>query len=68
MWFIAYRHSLRLGESGVKFVQSETDAAAEGLNLESSGYVVTKVAPTSKTRMNAFLAGTLSNPEQPVLG
>jgi hypothetical protein len=68
MWFIAYRHSLRPGEAGVKFVQSETDAAAAGLHLESSGYVITKVAPTSKTRMDAFLAGTLTDPEQPTLG
>ena len=58
MWFIAYHHSAR-PEAGIKFVESKDAATTEGLRLEASGYVITNVAPTSKTRMDAFLAGTL---------
>jgi len=68
MWFIAYRHPLRPDEAGIKFVQSEAATVADRQRLESSGYVVTKIAPTSKARMDAFLAGTLLDPKQPVLG
>jgi hypothetical protein len=68
VWFVAYHHSLRVSEAGIKFVRTELEAIAEGHRLEPLGYVVTNVAPTSKTRMDAFLAGTLSDPEQPLLG
>jgi hypothetical protein len=68
VWFIAYRHSARPDEAGIKFVPSEAATAAEGLRLESLGYVVTRIAPTSKTRMDAFLAGTLRDPGQRLLG
>jgi hypothetical protein len=68
VWFVAYHHSIRLTEAGIKFVRNELDAIAEGERLEPLGYVVTNVAPTSKTRMDAFLAGTLADPEQPLLG
>jgi hypothetical protein len=54
------------GDSGV--VRNEVEAIAEGERLGPLGYVITNVAPTSKTRMDAFLAGTLSDPEQPLLG
>jgi hypothetical protein len=68
VWFVAYHHSIRTTEAGIKFVRNEVDAIVEGQRLEPLGYVVTNVAPTSKTRMDAFLAGTLSDPEQPLLG
>ena len=68
MWFIAYQHPLRPKEAGVKFVQSEAATVAEGQSLGALGYTVTKIAPTSKSRMDAFLAGTLADPEQPLLG
>ena len=67
MWFIAYHHSLRLDEAGVKFMHSEAEAIAEKERLEPLGYIVTKIEPTSKVRMKAFLAGTLSAPEQRLL-
>jgi len=67
-WFIAYRHSIRKEEAGVKFLEQEAEAIAEGRRLESLGFIITKIAPTSKARMDAFLAGTLPDPEQPVLG
>jgi hypothetical protein len=68
VWFVAYHHSVRITEAGIKFVRTEVEAVAEGQRLEPLGYVVTNVAPTSQTRMDAFLAGTLSDPEQPLLG
>jgi hypothetical protein len=68
MWFIAYRHPLRPDEAGVKFVQDETASIAGIQQLAASGYVITSVAPTSKARMEAFLAGTLADPEQPLVG
>ena len=45
----------------------EAEAIAEGQRLELLGYVITKIAQTSKARMKAFLAGTLSAPDQPLL-
>jgi hypothetical protein len=68
VWFIAYRHSARPDEAGIKFVPSEAATVAESRRLEALGYIITKVAPTSKTRMDAFLAGTLRDPGQPLLG
>jgi len=68
MWFIACRHPLRPDETGVKFVQDEAKAIAEAQHLEASGYVAMKLAPTSKARMDEFMAATLADPEQPVLG
>ena len=68
MWFIAYHHSLRPNEAGIKFVANERATTAEQLALERLGYVITRVAPTFKSRMDAFLDGTLLDPEQPVLG
>jgi hypothetical protein len=68
VWFIAYRHLLRSDEAGIKFVQNEAQSIASGQSLKSLGYEITKVAPTSKARMDAFLAGTLTDPEQPLLG
>jgi hypothetical protein len=44
VWFITYRHPLRPGEAGVKFVGSEAEAIAEGQRLELLGYVVNKIA------------------------
>jgi hypothetical protein len=67
MWFIEYRHLLRPDEGGIKFVENEKATFASGRELEASGYVVTNVAPTSKARA-AFMAGTLSDPNQPLLG
>jgi hypothetical protein len=49
-------------------VHSEAEADTEEESLESVGYVVTKIAPTSRAHIEAFLAGTLSDPEQPLLG
>jgi len=68
VWFVAYQHSTRANEAGVKFVHTEVEAIAEGQRLGSLGYVITNVEPTSKARMAAFLGGTLTDPEQPVLG
>jgi hypothetical protein len=67
VWFITYRHSIRSDEAGIKFVRVEAEAIAEGQRLELLGYVITKIAQTSKARMKAFLAGTLSAPDQPLL-
>jgi hypothetical protein len=64
VWFIAYRHSLRPDEAGLKFVHEEAEAVAGGERLKAQGYVITKVAPTSQARMDAFMAGTLSDPDQ----
>jgi hypothetical protein len=44
VWFVAYRHSLRPDEAGVKFVHDQSAAAAEKQDLESRGYVVARVA------------------------
>jgi hypothetical protein len=68
VWFVAYHHSIRANEAGIKFVRTEAEAVIEGERLGPLGYVITNIAPTSKTRMDAFLAGTLTDPEQPVLG
>jgi hypothetical protein len=67
VWFVAYHHSLRPDEAGVKFVTSEAETITEKKRLELLGYIVTKIEPTSKARMEDFLAGTLSAPEQPLL-
>ena len=64
VWFIAYCHSFRPNEAGVKFVRGEAEAMTERQRLEALGYAITNVAPTSKTRMDAFLAGTITDPEQ----
>jgi hypothetical protein len=54
VWFIAYHHSLRPDEAGVKFAHNEAEAIPEKERLESRGYMVTKIEPTSKARMAAF--------------
>jgi hypothetical protein len=64
MWFVTYRHSQRPDEAGIRFVHGEAAAIAEGQRLMALGCLVTKIAPTSKARIEAFLAGTLSDPEQ----
>jgi hypothetical protein len=43
-WIIAYRHSGRPDEAGVKFVPDGTQAVAERARLESLGNVVTRIA------------------------
>jgi hypothetical protein len=53
VWFVAYHHSIRLSEAGIKFVRNELDAIAERERLKPLGYIVTNIAPTSKTRMDA---------------
>jgi hypothetical protein len=65
VWFVAYHHSLRPDEAGVKFVPIEAEAVAERKRLEALGYMVTKIEPASKTRMDAFLADI--PPEQRLL-
>jgi hypothetical protein len=60
-WFVAYRHSIRIDEAGVKFLCEEAEAIAEGRRLGSLGYVITNIAPTSKARMDTFLTATLSS-------
>jgi hypothetical protein len=57
MWFIAYRHPRRPDEAGIKFVQSEAEAVAEGRQLEARSYIIEKIALTSKARVDAYLAG-----------
>jgi hypothetical protein len=64
VWFITYRHAIRPNEAGIKFVHNEAATVTEVRHLEAVGYVITKIAPTSKTRMDAFLAGTLADPER----
>ncbi len=61
MWFITYHQPFRPDEAGVKFVNGEAEANAEAERLKAYGYVITKIAPTSKTRIEAFLAGTVSD-------
>ena len=56
VWFVAYHHSLRANEAGVKFVLNEVDALAEGQRLEPLRYVITNVAPTSKTPHGRFFS------------
>jgi hypothetical protein len=68
MWFITYRNPLRPGEGGIKLVLGKDATLVAGQHLEASGYVITKVAPTSKARMDALLAGTVSDPKQSPLG
>jgi hypothetical protein len=67
-WFVAYRHSIRTDEAGVKFLHGEAEAIAEGRRLGALGYVVTNVSLTSKARTETLLAGARSNFEQPLLG
>jgi hypothetical protein len=62
VWFVAYQHSLRLDEAGIKFVSSEAETVIERLRLEAHSYIITRVAQTSNARMNAFLAGNLAYP------
>ena len=68
MWFIEYRHSARPDEGGIKFVENEKATLAASQHLELEGYLITNVAPTSKARMDAFLAGTLADPWEPPVG
>jgi hypothetical protein len=67
VWFITYQSSARPDEAGIKFVLDEAAAIAEGQRLKSLGYAVTKIAPTSKARIEAFLSGALSDPGQDLL-
>jgi hypothetical protein len=55
-WFVAYRHSTRSDEAGVKFLRGEAEAIAEGRRLGSLGYVITDVALTTKAPNEALLA------------
>jgi hypothetical protein len=68
MWVITFKHSSRPDEGGIKFVENEAATVAYSQELEASGYVIKSIAPTSKARRDAFLAGTLSDPEEPTLG
>ena len=56
-WIIAYRHSLRPDEAGVKFLRSEAEAVAEGAWLEALGYIVERIGQTSKARIEALASG-----------
>jgi hypothetical protein len=53
VWFISYRHSLRLDEAGIKLVCDQMEVAAEKLRLESRGYVVSRV--TQRLTPNSVL-------------
>ena len=68
MVYRSIEHSTRPDEGGIKFVANEAATVAYGQELEASGYVIKSVGPTSKARMDAFLAGTLTDPEEPPLG
>lgn len=68
MWFITYKHSTRPDEGGIKFVENEAATVACVQELVASGYVIESIAPTSKARMDAFLAGTVSDPKEPPIG
>jgi hypothetical protein len=63
VWFVAYRHSLRPDEAGVKFVHDQSEAAAEKQDLESRGYVVARVAPSPHASAGADPAHP--HPHQP---
>ena len=67
VWFIRYHQPFRPDEAGIKFVKGEAEAIAEAERLKAFGYVITKITPTSKTRIEAFLAGTLSDSERRLL-
>jgi hypothetical protein len=56
-WIIAYRHSHRPDEAGVKFLHSEAEAVAEGAWLEGLGYIIERIGQTSKARIEALVAG-----------
>jgi hypothetical protein len=61
-WFVAYHHSIRSEEAGVKFLFGEAEAIAEGRRLGALGYVVTNISQTTKARTEALLACKLSAP------
>jgi hypothetical protein len=44
VWYISYRHSLRLDEAGVKLIPDQTETAGEKLRLEARGYIVSRIA------------------------
>jgi hypothetical protein len=68
VWFIAYHHSLRPAQAGIKFVLGGAEATAENQRLVARGYVITNAGPIAKARKDAFLAGTLSDLEQRLFG
>jgi hypothetical protein len=43
LWVVAYHHSIRTDEAGIKFVPDQAEAAAKSRRLESLGYVITKI-------------------------
>jgi hypothetical protein len=60
VWFITYHQPSRPDEAGIKFVKGEAEAIAEAERLKEFGYVITKITPTSRTRIES-LAGPLSD-------
>ena len=64
VWFITYQSPARADEAATKFVLSEAEAITEGQRLKSLGYAVMNMAPTTKTRVEAYLSGALSDPAQ----
>lgn len=68
MWVITFKHSTRPNEGGVKFVENEAATVPYREELEASGYVIKRIGPTSKARMDAFLAGAIADPQEPLVG
>ena len=62
MWFIAYRHSIRPDEGGIKVVENEAATFCAVQILEAAVYVIINVAPTSKARMDALLGRHSARP------
>jgi hypothetical protein len=56
VWFVAYHHSLRLDEAGVKFVLNEAASVVESERLALLGHLINTRAPISKARIEAFMA------------
>jgi hypothetical protein len=53
-WFVAYRHSIRNDEAGVKILPGAAEAIAEGQRLGSLGYVITNVSLPAKAALKPY--------------
>jgi hypothetical protein len=43
LWVVAYHHSIRTDEAGIKFVPDQAEAAAKAHGLEALGYIIAKI-------------------------
>ncbi len=52
-WRISYQHPLRPDDGGIRFVPDQSEAAAEKLRLELSGYAVSEPTQAADLRLIA---------------